>query len=55
MFKKETNGASWPSTTCGNICSEEIPKNLGASLYASQGAKGKSTFVPAPCPTGGCK
>ncbi|MDR2693714.1 MAG: SUMF1/EgtB/PvdO family nonheme iron enzyme [Chitinispirillales bacterium] len=55
MFKKETNGSSWPLTTCGNICSEEIPKGLGASMYSSQGAKGKSTFVPAPCPTGGCK
>jgi hypothetical protein len=54
MFKKNTN-ASWPQTTCGNICSEEIPKNLAASMYSSQGAKGKSTFVPAPCPSGGCK
>ena len=55
MFKKETNGDAWPKTTCGNICSEEIPKGLGASMYSSQGATGKSTFVPAPCPSGGCK
>ncbi len=55
MFKLESNGDAWPKTTCGNICSEEIPKGLGASMYSSQGATGKSTFVPAPCPTGGCK
>jgi len=54
MFKKNTN-ASWPTTTCGNICKEEIPKGLAQSMYSSQGAKGKSTFVPAPCPSGGCK
>jgi hypothetical protein len=47
MFKIETNGDSWPKTTCGNICSEEIPKGLGASMYNNQ-ANGKSTFVPAP-------
>jgi len=47
MFKIETNGDAWPKTTCGNICSEEIPKGLGASMYNGQ-ANGKSTFVPAP-------
>ena len=36
------------------ICSDEIPKGERASLYANM-ANGKSTFVPAPCPTGGCK
>jgi len=53
MFKLQTN-ASWPQTTCGAICSEEIPKGLGVSMYNSM-ANGKSTFEPAPCPTGGCK
>ena len=47
MFKIETNGDDWPKTTCGNICSEEIPKGLGVSMYNSM-ANGKSTFVPAP-------
>jgi len=54
MFKKETN-ASWPNTTCGSFCAEEIPKGQAQSLYASQGDKGKSTFKPAPCPAGGCQ
>jgi hypothetical protein len=54
MFKKETNGDAWPKTTCGNICSEEIPKGLAASMYASMD-NGQSTFVPAKCPSGGCK
>jgi len=54
MFKKETNGDAWPKTTCGNICSEEIPKGLAQSMYNSM-ANGKSTFTPAPCPSGGCK
>jgi len=54
MFKIETNGDAWPKTTCGNICSEEIPKGLGASMYATM-ANGKSTYVPAKCPSGGCK
>jgi hypothetical protein len=53
MFKKETN-ASWPETTCGSYCAKEIPKGLGQSMYNSMD-KGKSTFVPAKCPTGGCK
>jgi formylglycine-generating enzyme required for sulfatase activity len=47
MFKIETNGESWPKTTCGNICSQEIPKGLDQSMYNSM-ANGKSTFVPAP-------
>jgi len=53
MFKKETN-ASWPNTTCGSFCAEEIPKGEAQSFYNSLGDKGKSTFVPAPCPTDGC-
>jgi hypothetical protein len=51
MFKKETNGGSWPSTSCGNICSQEIPKGLTPVAQANY----NSTFVPAKCPTGGCK
>jgi len=54
VFTIETNGDAWPKTTCGDICSEEIPKGLAASMYANQ-ANGKSTYQPAPCPTGGCK
>jgi len=54
MFKIETNGDAWPKTTCGNICSEEIPKGEKASMYATM-SNGKSTFVPAKCPAGGCK
>jgi len=57
MFKLETN-ASWPKTTCAvngrDICSEEIPKGLDQSMYNGM-ANGKSTFTPAPCPTGGCR
>ncbi|GBU21332.1 hypothetical protein R80B4_01221 [Fibrobacteres bacterium R8-0-B4] len=55
VFVIETNGSAWPKTTCGDICSEEIPKGLSASMYSSQGATGKSTYKPAPCPAGGCK
>jgi hypothetical protein len=54
MFKKTANGSETFAATCGSICSDEIPKGQGASLYANM-ANGKSTFVPAPCPTGGCK
>jgi len=54
MFKKTANGSETFAATCGSICSDEIPKGEGASLYATM-ANGKSTFVPAPCPTGGCK
>ena len=37
-------------------CNQEIEKNQGASMYANTFAMrvGLSTFVPAPCPTGGC-
>ncbi|MDR2591190.1 MAG: SUMF1/EgtB/PvdO family nonheme iron enzyme [Chitinispirillales bacterium] len=54
MFKIETNGDAWPTTSCGSLCGEEIPKGLGASIYATM-ANGRSTFVPAPCPAGGCR
>jgi len=55
MFKKTANGSATFNETCGSICSGEIPKGEAASMYSSQGDKGKSTFVPAPCPVGGCK
>jgi len=52
MFEKTANGGSYP---CGDLCNGEIPKNQGVSFHASNGDKGKSTFVPAPCPSGGCQ
>jgi hypothetical protein len=55
MFKKTDNGSSDFKNTCGSICEDEIPKNGSASMYSSMGEKGHSTFVPAPCPSGGCK
>jgi hypothetical protein len=54
MFKKTANGSSTFANTCGSICSGEIPKGEGASMYDRM-ANGQSTFKPAPCPTGGCK
>lgn len=53
MFKKTANGSDTFSATCGAICSDEIPKDEGPSLYANMD-NGHSTFVPAPCPAGGC-
>ena len=53
MFKKTANGSDTFAATCGNLCNDEIPKGEPASLYAKMD-NGKSTFVPAPCPTGGC-
>jgi len=55
MFKKTANGSDTFAATCGSICSDEIPKGEGPSLYANMGDTGKSTFVPAPCPVGGCQ
>jgi uncharacterized repeat protein (TIGR02543 family) len=55
MFKKTANSSSFP---CGNLCNSEIPKGQAASMYAPGGFMsnvGHSTFVPAPCPSGGCK
>ncbi len=54
MFKKTANGSDTFAATCGNACSDEIPKGEGASLYANM-ENGNSTFVPAPCPAGGCE
>ncbi len=53
VFKKVANGPDF-NDLCGDICSDEIPKGEAASLYARM-EEGKSTFVPAPCPEGGCK
>ncbi|MCL2183353.1 MAG: SUMF1/EgtB/PvdO family nonheme iron enzyme [Chitinispirillia bacterium] len=54
MFEKTENGSSVFSATCGSTCSGEIPKNQSAPVYANMGETGKSTFVPAKCPSGGC-
>jgi hypothetical protein len=54
MFKLTANGSDTFAATCGAICSDEIPKGEGPSLYANMD-NGYSTFVPAPCPAGGCK
>jgi hypothetical protein len=54
MFKKVDN-ASMPRTNCGNICGEEIPKDIApAAMYVNDKEKGQSTFTPAKCPSGGC-
>jgi hypothetical protein len=56
MFEKTPNGDAVFSATCGSICSGEIPKGGSvAAMYANDKEKGQSTFVPAPCPTGGCR
>jgi hypothetical protein len=52
MFQKKANSDTFPAS-CGSQCSSEIPKGQAASIYATL-ANGNSTFVPAPCPTGGC-
>lgn len=52
MFQKKANSEVFPAS-CGSHCNSEIPKGEGASLYATMD-NGHSTFVPAPCPTGGC-
>jgi len=54
MFKLEPNGSDTFAATCGDICSGEIPKGEPASIHA-QLENGNSTFVPAPCPPGGCE
>jgi hypothetical protein len=57
MFEKVENSTySFPGS-CGSHCNEEIPKNADASMYGGTMFPmrvGLSTFVPAPCPTGGC-
>jgi len=55
MFKKVENN-KMPQTNCGSICGEEIPKGIApAAMYVNDKEKGQSTFVPAKCPSGGCK
>jgi len=52
-FRLEANGPDF-NDLCGDICSDEIPMGEPASIYASM-EEGISTFVPAPCPAGGCQ
>jgi hypothetical protein len=49
MFEK-VNNSSFPSTSCGNICSQEIPKGLTPVKQTGY----ESTYTPPKCPTGGC-
>jgi len=55
-FTKTVNGHSNLNSCGGTICVDEIPKDLAVSAYAPGGYmdNGHSTFVPAPCPVGGC-
>ena len=53
MFTKAANGPDF-NNLC-TACSNEIPKGQSASFYAQDKEKGQSTFVPAPCPAGGCQ
>ena len=53
MFQLTPNGSEFESV-CRSICSGEIPKGAPASIYANMD-NGHSTFVPAPCPAGGCQ
>ena len=59
MFEKKANApqnADLWSGTCQDLCSGEIPKGQApASMYVNDKEKGQSTFVPAPCPEGGCQ
>ena len=55
MFEMYSNSSGdFPPTCIGTSCSDEIPKGEPASFYANQ-ELGQSTFVPAPCPAGGCE
>ena len=55
MFEIYSNSSGdYPPTCIGNSCSEEIPKGQDSSFYSTQDV-GQSTFVPAPCPAGGCE
>jgi hypothetical protein len=55
MFQKYDNaGGKFPSTCINDSCSKELQKGVTASMYSGKD-NGKSTFVPAPCPAGGCK
>jgi hypothetical protein len=53
MFTKAADGPDF-NNLC-TACSNEIPKGQSASFYAQDKEKGQSTFVPAPCPAGGCQ
>ena len=56
MFQKYENaGGKFPSTCINDSCSKELPKGAAQSFYATMGADGKSTFVPAKCPAAGCQ
>lgn len=54
MFELIDNNSAVHAATCGESCSGEIPTGEGASMYARM-ENGHSTFVPAPCPAGGCE
>lgn len=55
LFQKYSNTTgSFPTTCINNSCSGELPKGAAQPFYATL-TDGKSTFVPAPCPAGGCK
>jgi hypothetical protein len=55
MFEKYSNTTGdFPSTCVDDSCSKQIPKGADPSFYATDKEKGQSTFVPAPCPEGGC-
>jgi len=62
IFRKTANNSTdisdwWQNSngTCGGCA--EIAKGQGPSMYASGGnaVAGRNTFVPAPCPVGGCR
>jgi len=55
-FTKTPNGHNNFKSCGADICIDEIPKGLAVSAYAPGGYmdNGHSTFVPAPCPPGGC-
>ena len=59
MFKSYMNNSTdFPSTCIGTSCTTELPKGAAAPVYATISTlvdKGKSTFVPAPCPAAGCQ
>jgi hypothetical protein len=54
MFKKTANGSEPSRPPAGASAPTRSPRARSASLYATM-ATGKSTYVPAPCPVGGCK
>lgn len=56
MFGKKANNTTFPCGT-GAGCNSEISTSIGTSMYATGQwtTRGKSTFVPPPCPAGGCQ